>query len=85
MAPPSAASSEIEAALAALSAAREALRRERAAHAAIEDEETIVAHAAAVAELRGALESLRLAAAQAPGLLVQRVGVPGNRDGRAYQ
>eukprot|EP00927_Polykrikos_kofoidii_P066144 TRINITY_DN61797_c0_g1_i1.p1 TRINITY_DN61797_c0_g1~~TRINITY_DN61797_c0_g1_i1.p1 ORF type:complete len:451 (+),score=82.21 TRINITY_DN61797_c0_g1_i1:60-1412(+) len=65
----------------ALQEARDAWRVERLAHAAVEDETTIAAHGAAHKSLLAALERLRLAAATAQGVLVRRVGTPGDRDG----
>jgi len=65
----------------ALTESRDALRRERGAHSALGDLQSISFHAVMRAEMFDALERLRFAAAAAPGLLVQRVGPPGDRDG----
>lgn len=66
---------------AALCSAREAMSRERWARAAVSDPATIAAHAKSTAELRSTMEALRNAAAAASGVLVRRVGTPGDRDG----
>lgn len=65
----------------ALGVSMAVFQRERAAHAAVADAATVAAHGVLCNELREALESLRCAAAAAPGILVRRVGAPGDRDG----
>lgn len=55
--------------------------RELELYSKILDAGTIAAHAAAYRELQDALEALRHAAVAASGVIVRRVGIPGDRDG----
>jgi len=65
----------------ALHNAREVAQVERNLRAAVAGTESITAHGLANDAVHAALERLRCAAAEAPGCVVLRVGVPGDRDG----
>jgi len=59
---------------------QESLRAERQARD-VADADDIAKHAAVNDHLWDSLDKLRLRAAEAPGVVVRRVGVPGDRDG----